>query len=248
MERAVMKANRSIKHAGFFCLAGFIAFLSATVAAQTSLPDVGLITKLTGEANYWNKGDTPKPARVRAFMKVRQGDHLKLPAAASLTLLYFASGRQETWQGPATLLAGDRESQVLGGKQPTPQPEVKIIPAKASKQMAGAPLPPPPASMNKSGVIQTMGPRCEPAAQTAPPLSENAQRKIREARQVYQDLKKAAAADDVTPELYFLGVLAEYKQYPEMAKVVDTMLQKRPGDATLRDLKAWVRSQAAASR
>ena len=97
-------------------------------------------------------------------------------------------------------------------------------------------------------MIQTMAPECETAAKTALPLSENAQRKIREAEKVYRDFKKAVTADDVTPELYFFSVLAEYKQFPEMAEVVDTMLQKRPGDAGLKDLKAWVRSQAAASR
>ncbi len=150
-------------------------------------------------------------------MKVRQGDHLKLPVAASLTLLYFASGRQETWKGPATLMAGDRESQVLGGKPPAPQPEVKIFPAKATEQIAGAPLHLSPASMSKSGVIQTMGPRCEPAAKSAAPLSSEAQRKIKAAEKVYRDLKNNAAADDVTPELYFYSVLAEYQQFPEMA-------------------------------
>jgi hypothetical protein len=241
-----MQAKRRMKHAGFLCLAVFIAFLTAMVAAPTSLPDVGLITKLTGEATYWNKDENKKPTRVQAFMKVRRGDHLKLPAAASLTLLYFASGRQETWKGPATLMAGDTESAAVGDQKTPPQPEVKILPAKATKQMAGAPLPVSPSSISKSGVIQTMGPKCEPAAKTAAPLSENAQRKIKEAEKVYQDLKKSAAADDITPELYFFSVLAEHKQFPEMAKMVDTMLQKRPGDAALKDLKAWVRSQAAA--
>lgn len=241
-----MKVKRSMKHAGFFCLAGFIAFLTATVVAQTSLPDVGLITKLTGEATYWNQGENKKPVRVQAFMKVRQGDHLKLPAAASLTLLYFASGRQETWKGPATLMAGDKESAAVGDQKTPPQPEVKILPAKATKQMAGAPLPLSPASMSKSGVIQTMAPKCETAPKTAAPLSSEAQRKIKEAEKVYQDLKKNAAADDITPELYFFSVLAEHKQFPGMAKMVDAMLQKRPGDATLKDLKTWVRSQSAA--
>ena len=242
-----MEAKSRMKNTGFFCLAVFTSFLVATLAAQTSLPDVGLITKLTGEATYGNKGDSQAAAKARAFMKVRQGDHLKLSAAASLTLLYFASGRQETWKGPVTLMAGDQESKVVGGKQPAPQPEVKIFPAKASKQMVGAPLLCP-ASMSKSGVIQTMGPRGEMVAKTVAPLSSEAQRKIKEAEKVYRDLEKSTAADDVTPELYFFSVLAEYKQYPEMAKVVDTMLQKRPGDAALNDLKAWVRSQAATSR
>jgi hypothetical protein len=240
-----MKAKHRMKNTSFFCLALFTFFLTATVAAQTSLPDVGLITNLSGEATYWNKADTPKPTKVRAFMKVRQGDHLKLPAAASLTLLYFASGRQETWRGPATLMAGDQESKFLGGKQPAPQPEVKILPAKASKQMAGAPLPLYPASLSKSGVIQTRGPNYEQAAKTAAPLSGEAQRKIKEAEKVYRDLKKSAVADDVTPELYFFSVLAGYKQFSGMAKMVDAMLEKRPGDAALKDLKAWVRSQAA---
>jgi hypothetical protein len=239
-----MKAKRRMKYTSFFCLALFTSFLTATAAAQTSLPDVGLITKLSGEATYWNNGENQNPAKVRAFMKVRRGDHLKLPAAASLTLLYFASGRQETWKGPATLMAGNQESQVLGGKQPAPQPEVKIFPARATQQMAGAPLHLPPASINKSGVIQTMGPRCETAPKTAAPLSSEAQRKIKAAEKVYRDLKKVAAADDVTPELYFFGVLAEYKQYPAMTKVVDIMLQKRPGDAALKDLKACVQTQA----
>jgi hypothetical protein len=58
---------------------------------------VGLITGLSGAATYQNKAENHKPAKVQAFMKVRQGDYLKLPESASLTLLYFASGRQETW-------------------------------------------------------------------------------------------------------------------------------------------------------
>jgi predicted GTPase len=101
--------------------------------------------------------------------------------------------------------------------------------------------------MGKSGVIQTMGPKCEPAPKPAPPLSETAQRKIKDAEKLYQDVKQAAAPDDVTPELYLFSVLAEYKQYPQMADLVDAMLQKRPQDAALKDLKTWVRSQAAAS-
>lgn len=239
-----MKVKRRMKHLGFFCLATLIAFLTATVAAPASSPDVGLITKLSGGATYWNKAENQKPSQVQAFMKVRQGDHLKLPAAAALTLLYFASGRQETWKGPATLMAGDRESQVLGGKPPAPRPEVKIFPAKATEQIAGAPLRLSPASMSKSGVIQTMGPRCEPAARSAAPLSSEAQRKIKAAEKVYRDLKNSAAADDITPELYFYSVLAEYQQFPEMAEMVDTMLQKRPGDVALKDLQACVRTRA----
>lgn len=81
-----------------------------------------------------------------------------------------------------------------------------------------------------------MGARCEPATRPAASLSAQAQRQIQAAQRVYRDLQKVAAADDVTQELYFLGVLAEYKQYPEMIKVADAMLQKRPNDASVIDL------------
>jgi hypothetical protein len=230
------------------CLGVAAAFLAvAAASAQSPAPDVGLITQLSGPVTYWNKEEQKEPVPAQAFMKVRQGDNFKLNEAGSLTLLYFASGRQEIWKGPGTLIAGDTESAASRGQQPPSPPEVKILPVKASRQMAGAPPVLLPASLSKSGGIQTMAPTYpapEKAAAPAPLFGES-QRKVKEAEKLYQELKKGAAADDVTPELYFFGVLAEYKQFPEMAKVVDAMLQKRPGDAALKDLKAWVRSQAA---
>ena len=235
------------RHCGrIICLALCLAFLAAAGAAQTPPADVALVTGLSGEVSYWNDAEKIPPTRMRAFMKVRQGDVLKLPAAATLTLLYFASGRQETWKGPGTIIAGNTESATAGGQQPPSPPEVKLLPVKASRQMAGAPPVLPPAALGKSGVIQTMAPTC-PAPEKAAArvsLSGEAQRKIKEAEKLYQELKKGAAADDVTPELYLFGVLAEYKQYPDMVKMIDAMLEKRPGDAALKDLKACVRAQA----
>jgi hypothetical protein len=241
-----MRPKLDINCRSIICLALLTAFLAAPGAAQAPPSDVALVTMLSGEVSYWNDAEKKAPARMQAFMKVRQGDHLKLPGATSLTLLYFASGRQETWRGPVTLRAADTESTAVGAEKSPPLPEVKLIPAKATKQIQGAPLPLPGPSISKSGVIQTMGPKCEPAAGTPAPLSAEARRNIKEAEKVFQELKKTAAADDVTPELYFLSILNEYKQFPEMAKVVDTMLQKRPGDVALKDLKVWVRSQSAA--
>lgn len=256
-------------------LPGVIALLlfAAAALAQTSSPDVGLVTKLTGEATYWND-EGKKPVRVQAFMKVRQGDHFQMAGKGSLQLLYFASGRQETWKGPAQLQAGDAASAALGGKQQAP-PEVKMMPASATKKMAAAPfllsrggaslsgatqvkglahdrpgatpmmeMSPP----SRSGAIQTMAPTCPTPdkAATTVPLSEKARGEIKEAERVYRDLKKKANADDPTPELYLLGVLAEYRQYAAMDKIIDKNLRKKPGDAAFRNLKVWVRAQCQA--
>lgn len=229
-----------------------LAFFLAVVAtpAATTSPDVGLVTKLSGEATYWNKDEQIPPTQVQSFMKLRLGDHLKLTGSASLQLLYFANGRQETWKGPATLIVGDLESSIANGKKESLQPEVLILPTKVTKYMGMAPLPLPRSSLFYSGVTQTRGVKIPGPKKTAapPPLSAEDQSKIKEAEKISQDLRKGSEADDLTPELYFLGVLADYKQYPEMEKLIDIMQMKRPGDPALKDLKAWVRSQSASCK
>jgi hypothetical protein len=265
-------------------LVWLVLLLGASAAlAQTSSPDVGLVTKLTGEATYRNDEDK-KPTRVQAFMKVRKGDHFQIAGAGSLQLLYFASGRQETWKGPAQLKAGDTASAALGGKQQAP-PAVKLMPASATKKLAAAPfllsrggasfsgatqikggapgrsgataiLEKAPSGRSgvtemqrvkpgRSGVIQTMAPTCPTPKKAATPaaLSEKARGEIKEAKRVYRELKKKVAADDPTPELYLLGVLAQHQQYGQMDKIIDKKLQKKPEDAAFRDLRAWVRAQ-----
>ena len=231
---------------GSLCLAGVLVllwFVGAT-SAQSSTSDAGLITKLSGEATYWNQEEQKEPAPAQAFMKVRKGDQLNLLAATSLTLLYFANGRQETWKGPATLVVGDLES---ASKKPGSQPEVKMISTKVTGRMECATLPLPSSSTAKYGGMETRGPR-HPAREkpvAPPPLSPEARRRIKEAERTYQDLRKRAEADDPIPELYFLGVLADYQQFPEMEKLIEAMLAKKPGDPVLKNLKTWVHSQSA---
>jgi len=220
------------------------AFLAvAAASAQATAPDVGLITQLSGPVTYWNQEEQKEPVPAKAFMKIRQGDNFKLNEAGSLTLLYFASGRQEIWKGPATIVAGATGSAAGDQKSPA-QPEVKLISTKATKQLAGTPLFLPRSSTGTSGGIQTMTPAGLAPAGTPASLSAEAQRQIKEAEGIYQDLSKTAAANDVTPELYLLSVLGKYGQYADMDKLVDTMLRKKPGDEALKDLKAWVQSKS----
>lgn len=261
-----------------FCLALAAFLLSAAPSpAQTSAPDAGLVTKLSGKAVYWNK-EEKKPAAAQAFMKVRQGDHLKLSKGAALTLLYFTGGRQETWKGPATLVVGKAAGTAKGKAA---APEVKMLPGSAIQKIAAAPFlsaqagagpagatqmprsapgrgggtamqsmePPGRAGATpmmekapgRSGAIQTMAPVC--VIPPKGPSPEEARKAVEQAQAVYQDLKKKAAPDDFTPELYFLGVLAENRQYAEMNKILDGLLQKKPGDQALKEWKAWVRTQ-----
>jgi len=278
MEERGMKAVLKIFLGVNFLVLLATPFFLLTAQAQTSSPDVGLVTKLTGEATYWNKAEK-KPARVQAFMKVRQGDNFKLSKDGALTLLYFASGRQEAWKSPAAFMAGEAESVAKAGKKTTP-PEVKMMPVSAIKKIAGAPFPLPRAeggaagatqmhrmaagragataaksmeppsragatpmmekdSPGRSGAIQTMAPVCP-----VPPSPEVVQKGIKEAEAVYQDLKQKAGADDFTPDLYFLGVLAEYRQFSAMNKILDVLLKQNPGEPALKEMKSWVQTQS----
>ncbi len=274
-----MQAIFHLPKKSVFLLAVALLIGAAAALAQSSSPDVGLVTKLSGKATYWNDQEKT-PAKVQAFMKVRQGDHIELAGEGALQLLYFASGRQETWKGPARLQAGSGQSLTPPGGQVTP--EVKMLPASAAKKMAAAPFllarggaslaeatlakglaseragatpmmekaPPGRSGVTemqrvapgRSGAIQTMAPVC-PVQPQAAPLTAAARQEIQAAKKEYLGLKKKAAADDFTPELYFLGVLAQHRQYPEMERMLDQILQKKPGDQRFNDLKTWVRAQ-----
>jgi hypothetical protein len=229
---------------------GLLAALlvAAAALAQSSSPDVGLVTKLTGKATYWNK-EEKKPGQVQAFMKVRQGDQFKVAKDSAMTLLFFASGRQETWKGPAALKAGDAASEAKGGKNAA-APEVKMMPTAAIKMIAAAPFIPARVGATpvmekapgRSGAIQTMAPVCKVPPKG--PSPEEARKAIKQAQVVYRDLKKKAGPGDFTPELYFLGVMAKNCQYAEMNKILDKLLQKKPGDPALNKMKSWVRTQS----
>ncbi len=206
------------------------AFLAvAAASAQAPAADVGLITQLSGPVTYWNQAEKKEPVPAKAFMKIRQGDNFKLAAAGSLTLLYFTSGRQETWRGPADRRRR-RHRESATGDQKSPAPEVKLISTKATKQLAGTPLFLPRSSTGVSGGIQTMTPEGLAPAGTPVILSDRGptadQGSGGASIRIY---RKPRAANDVTPELYLLSVLGKYGQYAEMDKLVDTMLQEKAG-------------------
>ena len=191
----------------FICLAVAALLLWAGGRAGASTADVGLVTNLSGEATYANQTDQKQPVPAQAFMKVRQGDQFKLSPGSKVQVVYFDNGRQETWTGPATFVAGAGESRLAGEGQGAAAPEVKILPAKVSKRLGAPNLPLPRAGLRYSGVIQTMAPECKtstPAATCVKPLDPKGRKEIKEAQEVYQNMREQTAPGDLTPE-FFLG-------------------------------------------
>jgi hypothetical protein len=226
-----------------FLLPAVLTFLVMwAAAALAAAADVGLVTGLTGEVSYWNEAEKGQPTQAEAFMKVRQGDRFKLSGNTVLKVLYFNTGRQETWKGPRLLTAGAGASEAEGGGEPT----VEMLSAKIAHQIGTAPLPLPRSSLQYAGVIRTMGDERQPPSSGPAPRSpspEEARRKIAGARKVYIEWRQRAAVADLTPEMYLLGILAEYGQYREMDRVLTRMLGQKPADPALIGLQTWVRTQ-----
>ena len=98
------------KLAGGLCLFTAVLLAGLSAGAQDSPPEAGLLIRLSGEATYSNEAVKKKPAKAIAFMKILKGDRFELKADARVTFLYFASGRQETWNGPALLKVGQEKT------------------------------------------------------------------------------------------------------------------------------------------
>lgn len=195
--------------------------------------DVGLINQLTGSAAYTSGKESAKAA---PFMKVREGDRFSLPAGAQMRIVYFQSGRQETFNGPASFTAGAQQSAVQSGSQP----HVSMLPAGVPQKIAQTPELIQIAKLGRSGGVAVRGVAREPR------LNPNQQAEVRQAKDTYQKLRAQSAQDDITPELYLYSVLQDHLLYEDMKPVVDDMARRQPGNADVAAMVEYVRVKTAA--
>jgi hypothetical protein len=97
------------------------------------------------------------------------------------------------------------------------------------------------AGLSRSGTLQVRGPG--ESFQKSKELSEEKQKEIAMAKENYRNLRNQTKADDITPELYLLGILANYDQFEEMEKVIKDALKKQPDNEVLKKLEEWVQTQ-----
>ena len=215
--------------------------IGASAEGQILPPDVGIITQLSGDVTYRNEDYQKTPAKAQAFMKIFQGDYFQVEAKAAVQLVYFVSGRKETWKGPAAFIVGETQSRAKVEKGIQAQPEVKILPSGVLEGMRRVPALLRRAGLSRSGTLQVRGPG--ESFQKSKELSEEKQKEIAMAKENYRNLRNQTKADDITPELYLLGILANYDQFEEMEKVVKDALKKQPDNEVLKKLEEWVQTQ-----
>jgi hypothetical protein len=200
-------------------------FAAANAYAQA---DVGLINHMAGDVSYTSGG---AKAQAKAYMKVREGDRFTLPAGAQMRVVYFKGGRQESFSGPASFTAGAEQSTLQSGAQP----QVSTLPSGVSQKISQTPELIQIAKLGRSGGVAVRG------LGNPPRLTPQQQAEVRQARQTYDQLRKSAAADDITPELYLYSVLQDHLLYDDMKQVVSEMQKRKPTDADVAVMAEYVK-------
>lgn len=193
--------------------------MPALVCAQG---DVALVDLVSGEVTYG-----AGRARVTPFMKVREGDRFNVARGGQVRLLYFQSATQEHYAGPAAFTAGAQ----AGTAQSGAKPRITNVPNAVPRRIARIPEL---VENAKLGGVQLRG--------KPPAKADDAA--LREARALYERLRKEAASDDITPELFLFSALSDYHRYDEMGPLAEEMLRKQPQNDEAKSLAAWVRSRS----
>jgi hypothetical protein len=223
-----------------------IMMSGTSMEAQTVPPDVGIITQLSGEVTYRNEEYQKTPEKAQAFMKIFQGDYFQVEAKAMIQLVYFLNGRKETWKGPAAFIVGEAQSRAKSEKGMQAQPEVKMLPSGVLDGVRRVPVLLRRAGLSRSGIMQVRGPgESSPKSKVS---SEKERAEIALAKENYRTLRNQSKEEDITPELYLLGILANYDQFEEMEKVIKDTLKKLPNNEVLKKLEEWVRTQKTQSK
>lgn len=172
--------------------------------SQAQAAEVALVMSVQGKISRLD-GVTALP--LEAFVKLKSGDRLKLEKASRLQLVYFNTGRQETWSGSGNLIMAVKESRAEG----LPAPKIKTLPLVMVKQLARTPALD---SQGRGGVTRLRS-----------IATEDAMAKL---DATYRELKSSADGDDLAPEMYLLSGLYEMRQLDRVEAILGEIRQDRP--------------------
>lgn len=181
------------------CLGWAFLFLCSLAFADESTP-VAILVEISG-AVAAGKGMEP----WQALDKLRSGDTLELAPGAKLRLVYFDSGRQETWRGKARVVVGEK-----AGTAGPLKPEVEQVPALIAGQLKRTPAK---GALGRSAMIVTRA------------GGANASR-IAAARSKYEQDRASLGRESVLPDLAYLNELIALQAFAEGRAHVDVLKQE----------------------
>jgi hypothetical protein len=180
-----------------FSRISFVVVLGCASLSAMAAGDVALITALQGKVSRVQAPAAPVP--VDAFVKLKEGDSLKLEKDASLKLVFFDGGRQETWTGAGQIAIGANEGKGTG----LPAPTVTTLPPLLVKQIAKTPALD---SQGRGGVTRL---RAIATPEALAKLEAD-----------YDAMRVAAGGNDLNAEMFLLAGLYEMKELERLDVVL----------------------------
>lgn len=194
-----------------FWLGAALVLLSFNLSAA----EIALVTSLNGTVVF--SGGTAVGTTLRAFVKLRDGDQLTLQDQTRLQIVFFGSGRHETWQGAGLLNVGTLESTSVNGKL---NAEVKTLPAILVKQLSKTP------AAEEVGRTAMVRLRMFPTDGAIDAIEKT-----------YADFRHQARAGDHSPELYLLASYFELREYGKVVDKLNALEAQNPQDTEIAKLK-----------
>jgi len=236
-----MLPAKCLRNIGLTVLAVSLFIIGAAAEAALSLPDVGMVTILTGEVSYTD-GQGQK-GEAKAFMKIRANDRFALAAGSSLQLVFFGDGRKETWKGPLSVQIGDKGA-AAEGSGASDGAEVQTMSEPVANEVRRVAALIDSSRLQRSGAVLVRGDsKDQHELIETMPLNSKENQVIEKARARFQDLLKETAPQDITAELYFFSVLADYDQFSEMKELIGAMRRKQPDNSQIDLLSEWLNEQ-----
>ena len=193
-----------------------VAVVFVMTTATVYAAEVGLITSVSGSVKL--QDDKSAVSELKSFVKVRQGDLLVMEGTSRLQVVYFDSGRQETWLGAGSIQVGAKESTLKVGK---PQSEIKTLPPVLVKQLSKTPS----TDGNvKAGMVRMR-------SMTSPGAVEAAEK-------TYAEMRAKADTGDRNPELYLLASYFEMREFDKLNTLLAQMNAKAPDSSEMAALNA----------
>lgn len=169
--------------------------------------DAALVMSLEGKVGR-SARDGLQP--VEAFVKLKQGDRLVLEKDARLQLVYFESGRQETWGGGGRIEVATAESKAAAGLEPS---QVRQLPAVMVKQLARTP------ALDSQGRAGALRLRSMPTPSGIAKIEET-----------YRKLRAEADKDDLGPEMYLLSGMFEMRELERIENILADLQREQGGN------------------
>ena len=227
----------------------FLATVLALATTQSALPvldlvvptaeaakpppvDAGLAVAVTGEVTYKAKG---RAEALTPFQKVRVGDKVTVPDGAMVQLVFFSSGRKETWNGPATVRIAEDAASLEKGDATA---EVADVGDNVGKSLESLPVMLRRAELDRAGATLVRGRKHEELA-----LDDVEKKQVEEAEAIYAQMKADAPEGDILPAMFMVSVYLRYALNDQAEALLEEALATCPDCTAPKSLLEWVRAQ-----